>query len=173
MISVTVRSRSEKRKERGERTEMKKLECGEELLWNVCHRSNRSQQVQRCSGAMGVVKNPICRAITSSWKSCVYIWRRQKAPQGGKADFCGPNIDKTSAALAAPQSHPSADVSAASQPSLLFFFFCQQQGTVRRKAKRIQFLAHPSLFFIVDLETLYSCGKFLSDSKPLEFETAD
>ena len=36
--------------------------------------------------------------------------------------------------------------------------------------KRIQSLAPSNLFPIVDWET-YGCGKFLSDSKPLEFQT--
>ena len=35
----------------------------------------------------------------------------------------------------------------------------------------IQFLPLNNLFLIVDWETLYGCGKFLSDSKPLEFKT--
>lgn len=42
-----------------------------------------------------------------------------------------------------------------------------------QRGKRIRFLAHSNLFLIVDWETLYGCGKFLSDSNPLEFETVD
>ena len=53
---------------------------------------------------------------------------------------------------------------------MAFWDFCQQQGTVWR-GKRIRFLARSNLFLIVDWETLYGCGKFLSDSKPLEFQT--
>lgn len=50
-------------------------------------------------------------------------------------------------------------------------FFCQQQGDSVERGKRIRFLAHSNLFLIADWETLYGCGKFLSDSKPLEFQT--
>lgn len=94
------------------------------------------------------------------------------------------NTDNTPAALAAasslesPQLHPSADVSAASEPSYSGFLFsfslsATSNSVKKSKEQAKQFLAHPCLFLIVDLETLYGCGKFLSDSKPLEFETAD
>lgn len=51
----------------------------------------------------------------------------------------------------------------------LFGIFVSDEG--QGEEKRIQFLARVNLFLIVDWETLYRCGKFLSDSKPLEFQT--
>lgn len=53
---------------------------------------------------------------------------------------------------------------------MLLFFLSATRDSVER-GKRIRFLAHSNLFLIVDWETLYGCGKFLSDSKPLEFQT--
>ena len=52
-----------------------------------------------------------------------------------------------------------------------FFFFLSATRDSAERSRRIRFLARSNLFLIVDWETLYGCGKFLSDSKPLEFQT--